>query len=77
MNNPWLKKNPFMSLWLSAAHKAAGATRAMVGAEAKRQFTAAVKKGAQASLEARPGAASAPPAHARSKARVPAKTGRR
>ena len=27
MTNPWLKKNPMMSLWLSAANAAAGRVR--------------------------------------------------
>ena len=38
MFNPWLKKNPFMSLWLSAANRAAGSLRG----QAKRQLKAAV-----------------------------------
>ena len=38
MNNPWLKKNPFMSLWLSAANKVAGTAHAHVAAETKRQI---------------------------------------
>jgi len=27
MSNPWLKKNPFMSLWLSTANRMAGSLR--------------------------------------------------
>jgi hypothetical protein len=42
MSNPWLKKNPFMSLWLSGANKVAGSARAQVAAEAKRRFNATV-----------------------------------
>jgi hypothetical protein len=45
MNNPWLKKNPFMSMWLSAAHSAANVARGAVAAEAKRQSTTAITKG--------------------------------
>ncbi len=37
-------KNPFMSMWLSAANRAAGTARGMWMAEAKKQQTAAVKK---------------------------------
>ena len=37
MSNPWLKKNPFMSLWLSGANTAANRVRGQVGAAAKRQ----------------------------------------
>lgn len=40
MPNPWLKKNPFMSLWLSAAHRTAGAARGQAAAAAKRQVRA-------------------------------------
>lgn len=37
-------KNPFLSMWLSAANRIAGTARAAVTAEVKRQSTAAVKK---------------------------------
>jgi hypothetical protein len=37
MPNPWLKKNPLMSMWLSSAHAAAGRTQSMVAAEASKQ----------------------------------------
>ncbi|MCB8745494.1 hypothetical protein LHU53_01085 [Rhodoferax sp. U2-2l] len=42
MANPWLKKNPFMSLWLSAANRAAGTLRGQATAQAKRQVKAAI-----------------------------------
>lgn len=42
MRNPWLKKNPFMSMWLSAAHSVANSARGAVAAEAKRQSTKAI-----------------------------------
>jgi hypothetical protein len=44
MSNPWLKKNPFMSMWLSAANRAMGPVRAQATAEAKRQVNAAITK---------------------------------
>lgn len=44
MSNPWLKKNPFMSMWLSAANSVANSARARIAAEAKRQSTTAVNK---------------------------------
>ena len=44
MANPLLKKNPFMSLWLSGFHKAAGTARGQAAAAAKRQGTDAVAK---------------------------------
>ena len=43
MKNPWLKKNPLMSLWLSGAHKAAGAVRGQAAAAVKREATRATK----------------------------------
>ncbi len=44
MSNPWLKKNPFMSMWLSGANSVANTARVRIAAEAKRQTTAAVTK---------------------------------
>ena len=44
MSNPWLKKNPFMSMWLSAANSVASSARGRVAAEAKRQTTVATQK---------------------------------
>ena len=37
MANPWTKKNPLMSMWLSAAHKAVGGARGQAVAATKRQ----------------------------------------
>jgi hypothetical protein len=37
MANPWLKKNPFMSMWLSGANAAAGSLRGHAMGQAKRQ----------------------------------------
>ena len=45
MKNPWGKKNPFLSMWLSGANAVAGAARSRIGAEAKRQTTAAITRG--------------------------------
>ena len=44
MSNPWLKKNPFMSMWLSAANSVANTARGRITAEAKRQSTAAISR---------------------------------
>lgn len=41
MRNPWTSKNPFMSMWLSAANKTAGSARATATAAAKRQVATA------------------------------------
>ena len=45
MKNPWVKKNPFMSMWLSGANSILGSMRGHASAEAKRQTTALMKKG--------------------------------
>ena len=37
MKNPWVKKNPFLSMWLSGANAIIGATRGRATAQAKRQ----------------------------------------
>ena len=37
MTNPWLKKNPWLSMWLSGANAALGSTRGHATAETKRQ----------------------------------------
>ena len=45
MKNPWTKKNPFMSMWLSGANAIAGKARGQATAAAKAQTNAAVKQG--------------------------------
>ena len=47
MANPWLKKNPFMSMWLSGANAVAHSARGRVAAEARRQSTTAVNHAAR------------------------------
>jgi len=44
MTNPWLKKNPFLSMWLSGANAVAGSARGRIASEAKRQSTIVVSK---------------------------------
>lgn len=44
MSNPWLKKNPFMSIWLSGANSVVSSSRGRATAEAKRQSTAVANK---------------------------------
>ena len=52
MKNPWIKKNPFMSMWLSCANRigvaAVGQGRAAVKRQAK---TAATKAAADANQQ--------------------------
>lgn len=40
MSNPWTKKNPLMSMWLSSANKAMNAARGQAAGAAKRQVAA-------------------------------------
>lgn len=39
MSNPWTKKNPFMSMWLSSANKVMGSARGQAAAATKREAT--------------------------------------
>lgn len=41
MKNPWLKKNPMLSMWLSGANAVAGAARGRAVAEGRRQAATA------------------------------------
>lgn len=49
MKSPWTKKNPFMSMYLSAANtvanSVAGSVRSRASAEMRRQATAAMAQG--------------------------------
>jgi hypothetical protein len=47
VSNPFLKKNPFMSLWLSGANSLAGSMRGHAAAQARRQATTAMTKATQ------------------------------
>jgi len=49
MANPWGKKNPLLSMWLSAANAWTGAARGLMAAEASRQAKAATKAATRAS----------------------------
>ena len=48
MSNPWTKKNPLMSMWLSAANAWAGAARGRMAAEMGRARKAATKAATRA-----------------------------
>ncbi|PKO31285.1 MAG: hypothetical protein CVU34_17655 [Betaproteobacteria bacterium HGW-Betaproteobacteria-7] len=52
MSNPFLKKNPLMSMWLSAANRTANTMRGQASAQAKRQINAAVTKATNDNLKA-------------------------
>ena len=46
MANPWTKKNPLLSLWLSGANAVAGKARSAGAAHAKRQQASLAKHAA-------------------------------
>lgn len=47
MAQPWLKKNPFMSLWLSGANAVTGSLRGRAVGQAKREAATAMTKATQ------------------------------
>ena len=71
MANPWFKKNPFMSMWLSGANAVANTARVRIAAEAKRQSTAAVTKATSDLFAARPGSSRPATSNKRKKKRFP------
>lgn len=51
MKNPWLKKNPYLSMWLSGANAIAGAARSRATAEARRQAATLMTQGNRQMVE--------------------------
>jgi hypothetical protein len=47
MSNPWLKKNPLLSMWLSGVNGIAGTIRGHATAQARRQVNAAMTEAAR------------------------------
>ena len=52
MRNPWLKKNPYLSMWLSASNAATGAVLAQAKAQTRRQAATASTLAARKVAEA-------------------------
>ena len=67
--NPWLKKNPFMSMWLSGANTVANTARAHAAAAVKRQSQAVVHQATQDVFDFWTGALASPPAAKKKRAR--------
>lgn len=44
MKNPWTKRNPLLSMWLSGANTVLGSARSRAVAESKRQAATAMTK---------------------------------
>lgn len=68
MRNPWLKKNPYLSMWLSGANAVAGTARGRAIAEARRQATTMMNEGTKQMIDLWSGAL-APPRKKRKKSR--------
>lgn len=69
MKNPWTKKNPLLSMWLSGANAVGGSVRGRVTAETKRQAATMMTKGAKQMASFWSGALVAPPVKKRKKRR--------
>ncbi|MGH8726599.1 MAG: hypothetical protein ACREV9_00235 [Burkholderiales bacterium] len=61
MKNPWTKKNPLMSMWMSGANAVVSAARSRATAEVKRQAATMMTKGAKQMVSFWTGALMAPP----------------
>ena len=61
MKNPWIKKNPLLSMWLSGANAVAGAARGRILAESHRQMQTMMNEGMQQATAFWSGALTVPP----------------
>lgn len=61
MKNPWLKKNPLLSMWLSGANAVAGSARSRATAIAKRQAAMMMNDGMKQMTDFWTGALAPPP----------------
>ena len=69
MRNPWTKKNPLMSLWLSGANAIVGSARGRATAEAKRQTAAIMAEGTKQMVRIWTGGLMAPAPRKKKKSR--------
>ena len=69
MRNPWIKKNPLMSMWLSGANAVMGSVRGRATAEGKRQAATMRTRGAKQIVSFWSGALKAPPSRKKKKSR--------
>ena len=69
MRNPWIKKNPLMSMWLSGANAVLGSARSRATAEAKRQASTMMTQSARQIARFWTGALIAPPSRKKKKSR--------
>lgn len=69
MKNPWLKKNPLLSMWLSGANAVAGSARRRATAEGKRQAATMMTKSMKQITDFWSGTLAVPPAKRKRKRR--------
>lgn len=69
MKNPWNKKNPLLSMWLSGANAVVGSARGRATAAARRQVATMQTEGARQILRFWSGAMTPPTPHKKRKAR--------
>jgi hypothetical protein len=69
MRNPWIKKNPLMSIWMSGANALLGSARSRATAEAKRQAATMMAQSAKQMARFWSGALMAPPSRKKKKSR--------
>jgi hypothetical protein len=50
LKNPWLMKNPLLSMWLSGAHRAIGTARGTAMAMSRQQTAAMMSEGYRQAL---------------------------
>jgi hypothetical protein len=69
MRNPWIKKNPLMSMWMSAANTVIGSARSRATAETKRQAATMMAQSAKQIARFWSGTLTAPPSRKKKKSR--------
>lgn len=69
MANPWLKKNPFMSMWLSGASAVAGSLRGRAAGQATREAATAMTKATKDAFDFWTAVLMAPPGMKRTRRR--------
>lgn len=69
MKNPWMKKNPLMSIWMSGANAVLGSARSYAAAQAKRQTAAIMLEGRRQMMRFWTAAVTAPPSRKKKRSR--------
>jgi len=70
MSNPWTKKNPLMSMWLSGANSMLGSARGQASSMVKRQASESVNAATKQVLGFWTSAAAVPPPARKKKKRT-------